>query len=75
MNKKFLKITMSNFENSVQMQPVEIFSWKKIKEHPFELFKSEFIIFNFLLDKSNMDYKEDWAMEYEMIYNSQLMEI
>lgn len=74
MNKNFLKITMSNFENSVQQQDVEIFSWKKIKEHPFELFKSEFIIFNFLLDKSNMDYKEDWAMEYEMIYNSQLME-
>jgi hypothetical protein len=65
---------MSNFENSVQQQDFEIFSWKKIKEHPFELFKSEFIIFNFLLDKSNMDYKEDWAMEYEMIYNSQLME-
>lgn len=65
---------MSNFENSVQQQDFEIFSWKKIKENPFELFKSEFIILKFLLDKSNMDYKEDWAMEYEMIYNSQLME-
>lgn len=74
MTKKNLKITVSNFENSEQMIPFEIFSWKKIKQHPFELFKSEFIILNFLLDKSNMDYKEDWAMEYEMIYNSQLME-
>lgn len=74
MNKKYLKITVSNFGNAVQMQPVEIFSWKRIKEHPFELFKPEFMIYNFLLDKTNMDYKEDWAMEYEMIYNSQLME-
>lgn len=74
MNKKYLKITISKFGSAVQVQPVEIFSWKKNKEHPFELFKLEFMICNFLLDKSNMDYKEDWAMEYEMIYNSQLME-
>lgn len=74
MTKKNLKITVSNFENSEQMIPFEIFSWKRIKEHPFELFKSDFLIFNSLLDKSNMDYKEDWAMEYEMIYNSQIME-
>lgn len=74
MDKNFLKITMNNFKNSDQPRSVEIFSWKRIKEHPFELFKSDVLIFNSLLDKSNMDYKEDWAMEYEMIYNSQLME-
>ncbi|MGQ9797925.1 MAG: hypothetical protein ACUVRG_01330 [Ignavibacterium sp.] len=73
MNKYFLKITKNNFENSDQKRSVEIFSWKRIKEHPFELFKSDVLIFNSLLDKSNMDYKEDWAMEYEMTYNSQLL--
>lgn len=65
---------MSNFENAGQMRSVEIFSWKFIKEHPFELFKSDVMILNSLQNKSNMDYKEDWAMEYEMIYNSQLMD-
>lgn len=74
MNKKFLKITMSSLEISGQGRTIEIFSWKNIKEHPFELFKSDVMISKSLLDKSNMDYKEDLAMEYELIYNSQIME-
>ncbi|WP_297841795.1 hypothetical protein [Ignavibacterium sp.] len=53
----------------------DIFSWKEIKENPFELFKSEILNYGFLINQENIDSKIDWAIEYEMIYNSQLMEI
>lgn len=53
----------------------EIFSWKEVKENPFELFSFDLIILNFLSNKSNIELKEDLAMEYEMIYKSQLSEI
>lgn len=52
----------------------DIYSWKEIKENPFELFKSESLFPGFLFNKQNLDSKLDWAFEYEMIYNSQLME-
>ncbi len=51
-----------------------IFSWKELKEHPFELFKSEYYIRNFINNKQNLDLKIEWALEYEMIYNSYLFE-
>lgn len=51
-----------------------IFSWKELKEHPFELFKSEHSIQNFINNKQNLDSKIEWALEYEMIYNSYLFE-
>lgn len=53
----------------------EIFSWKEVKENPFELFSFDLVILNFLSNKSNLELKEDLAMEYEMIYKSQLSEI
>lgn len=53
----------------------EIFSWKEVKENPFELFSFDLMILNFLSNKSNLELKEDLAMEYEMIYKSQLSEI
>ncbi|MFN3693701.1 MAG: hypothetical protein ACK4UV_01735 [Ignavibacterium sp.] len=51
-----------------------VFSWKEIKEYPFELFKSSALLPSFLFNKQNIDLKLDWASEYEIIYNSQLME-
>lgn len=53
---------------------LDIFSWKEIKEYPFELFKSSILIPRFLFNEQNIDSKLDWASEYEIIYNSQLME-
>ncbi|MCX8105403.1 MAG: hypothetical protein N3D80_05950 [Ignavibacterium album] len=51
-----------------------VFSGTEIKEHPFELFKSEHSIQNFINNKENLDSKIEWALEYEMIYNSYLFE-
>lgn len=51
-----------------------VFSWKEIKEYPFELFKSSALFPGFLFNKQNIDSKLDWASEYEIIYISQLME-
>ncbi|MFN3874093.1 MAG: hypothetical protein ACK4R9_13920 [Ignavibacterium sp.] len=51
-----------------------VFSWKEIKEYPFELFKSSALLPGFLFNKQNLDTRLDWASEYEIIYNSQLME-
>lgn len=52
----------------------KLFSVKEIKEYPFELFKSEHSIQNFINNKQNLDSKIEWALEYEMIYNSYLFE-
>ncbi len=51
-----------------------VFSWKEVKENPFELFKSSVLLPAFLFNKQNIDSKIDWASEYEIIYISQLME-
>lgn len=61
-------------EHSSKNDEQKIFSWKEIKENPFELFKSELLIPGFLFNKQNLDSKLEWAIEYEMIYYSQLME-
>ncbi|WP_148267619.1 hypothetical protein [Ignavibacterium album] len=61
-------------QHSIKNNQQEIFSWKEVKENPFELFKSEFLTPGFLFNKQNLDSKLDWAVEYEMIYYSQLME-
>lgn len=53
----------------------DIFSLKDVRENPFELFNKSLMILNILSNKSNLEMKEDFAMEYEMIYRSQLSEI
>lgn len=65
----------NNSQNSLKWNKSDISSWKEIKENPFELFKSSLFISENLFNKNNIDSKLDWASEYEIIYNSQLMEI
>lgn len=52
-----------------------VFSWKEVKNNPFALFNSRELIAKIFLDSENIDYKMEWAYEYELIYNSQLMEV
>ncbi len=61
--------------NSVKKRIDNIFSWKEISVNPFVLFKSENLNPQVLFDQENIDSRLEWAIEYELIYNSQLMEI
>lgn len=63
----------SNHRISKRKRFNEIFSMKEIKDYPFELFKAELPL-NSLFDNKNHDSRIDWAMEYELIYNSHLTE-
>ncbi len=69
-NKNHIKMN-----NSVKKRIDNIFSWKEIRVNPFVLFNSENLIPQVLFDQENLDSKLEWAIEYELIYNSQLMEI
>ncbi|HMN25723.1 MAG TPA: hypothetical protein PKE38_14560 [Ignavibacteriaceae bacterium] len=51
-----------------------ILSWMDNNNSPFELFNSVSWLVNKLVDNNNIDNKAEWSMEYEMIYNSQLLE-
>jgi hypothetical protein len=72
LNKKFSSME-NNFSTKTNLSS-NIFSWKESKATPFELFKSEYLFPQFLFNKINIELKSDWAYEYEIIYNSQIME-
>lgn len=72
--KSMFPIALDKISNKSDISK-EIFSWKEVKENPFELFSFDLVILNFLSNKSNLELKEDLAMEYEIIYKSQLSEI
>ncbi len=62
-------------QNKIIQSDFAVFSWKEVKNNPFALFNSEELISEIFFDSENIDYKMEWAYEYELIYNSQLMEV
>lgn len=66
-----LKILLNKNEHDLKSV---IFSIKENKSNPFSLFKSDSLNKESLKEDSNMDYKMECAMEYELIYNSHFMD-
>lgn len=68
------KLKMNNMNKDKVIEQKNILSWMDNNNSPFELFNSVSWLVNKLVDNNNIDNKAEWFMEYEMIYNSQILE-